>query len=227
MFRIKCLSFLSAKISKLVNNARRNGINERNRSRLRNKDFTLFANTCNGGVISHDLGLRFNSPFINLWIYPTDYLKILRDYEHYLNYELCFYPIGYGGVNYPVAKLGDVDIYIMHYKTQEEAETKWRERCGRINRNNIFVLFTEKDGCTEKDMQDFDSLDYKNKLLLTHLPHPEISCSFYIKGFEEQKECGILSNWIPKRMSGKRYLDQFDWVGWFNSGTIDGVERLR
>jgi uncharacterized protein (DUF1919 family) len=37
------------------------------RSRLTNKEVTIFSSNCIGGVIYHDLGLRFMSPTINLF----------------------------------------------------------------------------------------------------------------------------------------------------------------
>lgn len=212
------LKGISTYISKKVNTKCRQRINRRLRLQLKNHEFSLFANTCNGGVISHDLGLRFNSPFVNLWLYPQDYIRFLQRIDYYVKKELEFYPVGWGGCNYPVGRLDDINIYFMHYPTVEDARNKWNERCKRINRENLFVLMTEKDGCTHDDMVLFDSLNIANKVLLTHVPCPEIKCSFYIKGFEEQNECGILSNWVAHNLSGKRYLDQFDWVKWFNSG---------
>ena len=38
------------------------------RLRLKNKDFSILAPTCIGGVISHRLGLKFLSPTINLYM---------------------------------------------------------------------------------------------------------------------------------------------------------------
>lgn len=53
----------------------RKRINTKNRERLDNKDFSLLSSNCLGGFILHDLGLRFNSPFINLWLKPGDFIK--------------------------------------------------------------------------------------------------------------------------------------------------------
>lgn len=48
-------------------------------ARLKNKEFSLIANNCNGGFILHDLGLQFRSPFVNLYINPNDYIFILEN----------------------------------------------------------------------------------------------------------------------------------------------------
>lgn len=50
----------------------RNVISRMNRSRLHNQEFTLITNTCIGGIIFHDLHLRFCSPTINCGIRDHD-----------------------------------------------------------------------------------------------------------------------------------------------------------
>ena len=45
----------------MLNNLRKKYLRYRNK----NKDFTIFSSTCIGGVISSELGVRFNSPFVN------------------------------------------------------------------------------------------------------------------------------------------------------------------
>lgn len=42
--------------------------NKFDRLRLQNKDFSIISNHCMGGIISHDLGLEFKSPTVNLKI---------------------------------------------------------------------------------------------------------------------------------------------------------------
>lgn len=40
--------------------------------KVKNQNVTIIASNCIGGMVYHDLGLKFNSPFINLWITPKD-----------------------------------------------------------------------------------------------------------------------------------------------------------
>lgn len=56
--------------------------------RLVNQDFSLFCNNCTGGVILHDLSMRFNSPTINLNIQPKDFIKFVRNLRDYMRCEL-------------------------------------------------------------------------------------------------------------------------------------------
>lgn len=189
------------------------------RNRLRNTDITIISSNCNGGVISSDLGMSFRSPFVNLFITASDYIKLLRDLKGYMNEELCFVketdPI-YGAVSYPTAYLRDVKIYFMHYDSEEEAKKAWDRRKRRINWEDIYVIFTDRSGCTMEDLRAFDILPFKHKVVFTHIPQPEIKSSFYIKGYEKEKKVGLLSDWQDEKRPVKKVYDQFDFVGWFN-----------
>ena len=45
--------------------------------RLKNSGVTVFSSNCVGAVACHDLGMRFNSPTVNLFMKPADYLRFL------------------------------------------------------------------------------------------------------------------------------------------------------
>ena len=75
---------------RVVNKLLRFVYNKYNQRKLSNRDVTLFSSNCNGGVILHDLGLRFNSPFVNLWIKPKDFIKICENPEYYLKLDLLY-----------------------------------------------------------------------------------------------------------------------------------------
>ena len=190
-------------------------LNRINRLRLKNKHVSLLSNNCNGALILHDLRLRFNSPFVNLWLFPNDFVKYIKNIKHYMDCELQFEK--YGDFPYPVARLDDIYIFFQHYKNEAEARRKWEERTRRIDLDNLWILMTERDGCTFDVMKQFDDLPYKHKVLLTHLPFKDISSSCYVSGFEKEVECGILSDFIPRQFLGRRYYDRFDYVAWLNS----------
>lgn len=190
----------------------REAIDKRNRRKLKNKDFTLISNNCNGGVILHDLGLPFNSPFVNLWIKPHDYIKMLSSLEEYLSYEL--FCVEEKGVPYPVGQLKDIRIYFQHYPSFEDAKEKWERRKNRMNWEKIYVLFADRDNCTLDDLKQFDQLPYK-KIVFTHVPHDEIKSAYYFRGFEDQDSLGVLSRYYDTFLK-RRYLDDFDYVNWLN-----------
>lgn len=195
----------------------RERINTKNRERLDNKDFSLLSNNCLGGFILHDLGLRFNSPFINLWLKPGDFIKYLTDIEYYrkLNVEFVKDDIR----PYPVGQLDGIRIYFQHYKTEKEAAHKWRERSERLDTDNMFVIMTERDGCTYEDLKCFDSLKIKNKVVFTHKPYPELESAYYIPGFEKEGAVGYC--WKFKNgVTGRKIYDIFPYVDWFNGKRI-------
>lgn len=187
------------------------------RKRIKNKDISIISSNCNGAFISHDLGLQFNSPFVNLWIKPQDYLKLLLDFDTYIQSDIK--EISEEGICYPIGQLHDITIYFQHYSSFEEARKKWIERKKRINKKNMYILFTDRDGCLYQDLLKFDQLTYKNKVVFTNREYHEISSSFYIKGFENEKSVGICSEFMPNK-NWLRYYDQFDYVEWFNNGKI-------
>lgn len=190
-------------------------INLRNRERLANRDFTLIASNCNGAFILHDLNLRFNSPTVNLFLYPSDFIKYVKNLKYYSSLNLEF--IKEKDINYPIGKLDDIKIYFMHYKSEEEARQKWEERTKRINYDNIFIMMTDRDGCSEQDLQEFENLEYKNKVIFTHIQYDNIKSSFYIKGFENEKQIGHIFE-FKNENTGEKYYDDFDYVTWFNEG---------
>lgn len=187
--------------------------NQVHQKKLTNKNFSIIASNCNGACISHDLGVRFNSPFVNLWLKPDDFLRFLHDMDHYLNCSMIF--TKEEGVDYPIGILDDVKIYFQHYSSETEAEKLWEERKIRINRENLFIMMTDRDGCTVENLLDFDSLPFEHKVAFTHKPMDNITSAFYIPGFEKEDSVGICSEFINPH-SYKKYYDFFPYVQWFN-----------
>lgn len=184
------------------------------RKKLCNHEFTILASNCNGGMICHELGQEFRSPFINLWTRTPEFIRFLEKPKEYLDRELVF--IEDAEVDHPVAMLGDMKLYFQHYKSEEEVLRLWHRRKERINWDNLFVMLTDQY-CTEADLHRFDALPYKNKVVFTHLPMPQIASAVYIPGFENQSSVGVCSDFVDG-WRGKRYYDCFDFVGWLNQG---------
>ncbi|TCP89763.1 uncharacterized protein (DUF1919 family) [Cricetibacter osteomyelitidis] len=198
-------------IKKATNKSLRKFINAINRWRLKNHSMSVISSNCNGALILHDLGEKFNSPFVNLCLLPKDFIKYLQNIEHYMKAELHFEQTD---KPYPVGKLDDLTIYFMHYHCEQEARDKWIERTARMNLDNLFILMTDRDGCSYEDLQAFEQLPYKNKIVFTHQKYPEISTALYVPGFENQGQVGDLFEFSG--CSGKKYYDRLDYVAWFN-----------
>lgn len=204
-------------VNKCKNFLREIFINSRNKKRLHTQYVSVISSNCNGACILHDLGMKFQSPFVNLWLKPDDYLKLCYNLHEYMDEELIF--ISEPNVNYPVGMLRDIKIYFQHYSTEEEAKSKWNERKNRIDYNNLYFLFTDRDGCSDLNKKRFQELPYKNKVLFTHIHDMKYPCSVYIPGFEQEGMIGEPMHY-KSRLSLKKYYDAFDYVEWINSGKV-------
>lgn len=188
----------------------------RKRRKLKNHSPSIISSNCNGGIILHDLGLRFNTPTINLYFDSGDFLKFLSDLSGYFEKELVEVECEF---DYPAGRLGDITIYFMHYPSFAEAKAKWEERKNRVDMNNLFIMMADRNGCTYEMLKEFDSLPYKNKVVFTHKTYPEFESSNYLKGFEDKEEVGVLSDWKPGFWK-RRYIDDFDYVSFLNNSLV-------
>jgi len=120
------------------------------------------------------------------------------------------------GRHYPIARLDDILLFLVHYKSVTEAEAKWNERKQRINPEKIVILDNDREGMTSELMDRFERLPYQ-KIMFTHLPpYPGRSKAIhYLPGYENEDCVGIITD--PKGIWGLRPIDQFDWVGFLDS----------
>ncbi|MEG2908637.1 MAG: DUF1919 domain-containing protein [Erysipelotrichaceae bacterium] len=194
-------------------------INKRNRKRLKNKECSILASNCVGGVIYHELGIKFLSPTINIYFDAPDFIKFLKDPKKYCNPEQMVL-IKQNIRPYPVVKINDITIYCVHYQTFEEVKHKWVERFSRIKWDNLCIIMSERDKCTYDDIVEFDKLSYENKVIFVHKEMPEIKSSIYISGTELDGKDG---NWIRSltdylgSFTGKRIMDLWDYVDFINN----------
>lgn len=107
-----------------------------------------------------------------------------------------------------------IHVYFLHYQSFEEGVSAWKRRARRIQWNNIFVVLSEKDGCTKMCLEEFEHLSYESKVALTHVEYPDITCGFYVKGYENCNELGNIMDF--KGFWGQKVYDQFDWVKFLN-----------
>lgn len=202
------------KISDKINRRKRLPYLIGERERLTNHDFSIISSNCIGGVVSSDLHVRFNSPTINLYMTASDYIEFLKNLKGYLESDLV--EDTESDKEFPVGILGNrIRIYFMHYTSFEQAKSKWNERRERVNYDNLFVVMTDRDGCTENEIAEFDRLPYENKIIFTSKQYPEYSSCVFCKEFEKDDTVGSMTQF--RGISGARIYDRyFDFVAWFN-----------
>ena len=132
--------------------------------RLQRSRLSIFAMNCFGGLISHTLGLPFRTPIINMFFEEQDYVRFLRAPREYMEKPPVFKETMWQEIlkfDFPVVTLGDIVIYMNHYRDFDGAVAKWNERKARINWYNLFVTMYTED---ENIAREFDSLPYGKKV---------------------------------------------------------------
>ena len=151
-----------------------------NRKKLKKTNFSIISNNCWGGLISQKYGLPYNSPTCGLLILGEDYIKFCKNLEYYISQNLNFISWEeskhhelYPKMRFPVAKLDDIEIYFMHYSTEEEAAEKWNRRVERLNTDMLIFKISEREDMTEKEIKEFTNLPLKNKLIFASKKYSE------------------------------------------------------
>ena len=193
------------------------------RKKLKNMTPTIISSNCNGEYWYYDMKLKFLSPTINLSFDMNDYVKMLENLHWYMKQPIL--PYEDSRFEFPTGMLGDIEIRFNHYKTFDEAVAKWEERKKRIDWNNLLVLGIDGDNCTYETIQRFDQLPYKNKVIFTHIPYPEIKSAYYIPGFEKEQGVGVLL-YFKKQFRIRRYLDDFDYISFLNGNGFKRKDRV-
>lgn len=175
---------LRDKLNKAFRKAMRRPLDARNRARLRNCSPSVISNNCNGAVMLHDLGLPFKSPTVNLYIPFPDYIRFLEDLDGYLSLpQDALVEIPGGKKGYPVGMLGNIELDFVHYESFDEAKHKWFERVARVDKSNLYVMLSQRDGCTRADVERFDSLPFEHKVALVAEPMADVRCAYYDPSF--------------------------------------------
>ena len=160
------------------------GLANYRRRQLKCTDFTIISNNCWGGMIYESYNLPKQSPTVGLFFVARDYIEFLSDLNGYLNGTLEFIkPEESRWKNipqivedkrfgkYPIGVLSNgkksIEIFFLHYHSEQEAMEKWKRRIQRIHWNKLLVKFNDQNGCTEEDVNNFMELSYNNKLFFT------------------------------------------------------------
>lgn len=179
---------------RVIKNYRKQQIKKRktkeNTNKLATKDFTIISNNCWGGMIYQKYGLPYLSPTVGLFILGHDFVKLCKKWKEYFSLPLKFinwedsrfYYCLRDQMPFPVAKLGDIEIYFMHYKTSEEAEEKWNRRVKRINPDKMIFKLSQREECSKEDIEEFLLLPLKNKVCFSYEKIPGVIYIPELKG---------------------------------------------
>lgn len=146
------------------------------RKKLNNENFTIISNNCWGGTIYESYGIKKQSPTVGMFFMASDYILFLKEIKKYLQTEMIFISPeeskwkrllekkdNWG--KYPIARLEDIELHLLHYKCDEETIKKtWERRVKRINWDRLLVKFNDQNYCTHDDIEQFFELPYDNKI---------------------------------------------------------------
>lgn len=188
------------------------------RSKLKNRSFSIIGNNCFAGGMYHKFGIQFTTPTIWTYIFPDDYLRFLENLDWYLKQPLKFkketthemahkhYALTHR--YYPIGVLGDIEIHFMHYHTEAEAKEKWDRRAKRLNRDNLFVVFSDGEEYRDEHLEKFEKLPYKHKLFFSSKRQLNSDCSVFIRDYEN--EVHVYDSTRNRRY--EKYLDLTKWL---------------
>ncbi len=183
------------------------------RSELKNTTMTFLCPSCMGGELFHDLGLQFRSPTINLMMYQTDFVKFVTHFDEYMAAEFEFFD--HPDYSFPCARLKDITVHFTHYDSKEEALEKWYSRAERIDRDNMFIYCSDRDGITEEEVRSLAKLKVKGIVFFSAHEYKDIPYALYIPKF---KDVGVVQGVQDVHYPDchRSYEEYFDFVKWFN-----------
>ncbi len=200
----------------------RQKINEGIRNKVKGIDFSLLCNNCVAGVFYQDAGRRYTTPTVGLAFDGEDFVKFLENPQKYRNKNFEFFERK--GYDYPMAKIEDIEVRFVHYKTEKECIEKWNSRFERINWANLFVVATDVDGLyQQKWLERFDKLPYKNKIMFVAKSHPEYEWAIPVSQFKNKPCVNVLTDFANMRGGQRYYETAFDIAEWIKECSQSSV----
>lgn len=144
------------------------------RVNLSNRDFSIISNNCWGGIVYDIFGLKYRTPFIGCYIMPEDYIKLLKNLHYYMSLdckEIDFQKSKFFDKEkkiVPIGQIDDIQICFVHYDSGKIACDKWNKRKLRIDYDNLLIKFSDQNGCTISQGEEFLELPFKNKIFITN-----------------------------------------------------------
>lgn len=183
---------------------------DKNLHKLSVSNFTIISSNCWGGILYQDLGLNYQTPFVNQYMHTPCFLKLVKRFPEYMNMELSvsskskYFP---SATLYPVGHLGDVEIHFIHYSIEDNVIGKWNERKARMHSDKLLFVLCERDQCTADDLKEFDQLPV-NKLMFTAKTY-DLKNSFKVFSFgKEVLSADLMGGFSYPKVDIINYLNQ-------------------
>lgn len=139
------------------------------------QDLSIISNDCFGALLLKKYNIKFNTPFVNLFLFPHDYIGLLENFANYIEKKIIFIKYYESKFfmkeflwDYPIAifENTNIEIHFLHYGSEAEALKKWEERKKRITKNIIFVL-NDRKGMDNNLLKKFQNINIERKFFIT------------------------------------------------------------
>lgn len=156
------------------------------------KDISIISQQCIGSVIYHDIGMRFLTPTVNLYLEAKDFIEMVENLEEYMKM-----PINVKKENgLVIGKLGKLKVIFLHYDDVVVAKEKWEERKKRIIWDKIFVICTDRDGFDQECFERFKKIKYPKALITRNTKWKDEKFCVYLEKYCKEE---YIPNTIPTR----------------------------
>jgi uncharacterized protein (DUF1919 family) len=201
--------FILKLIDRWQQQVKKNYLNK-NLNALNVKNFTVVSSNCWGGILYQDLGLNYQTPFVNQYMHAPCFMKLVKQFSHYMEMTLLVSAQSKyfsAPTSYPVGHLGDIEVHFIHYTFEDNVIGKWNERKGRINPAALFFVLCERDQCTAADLKEFEELPV-NKVMFT-AKHYNLKNSFKVFSLgKEVLSADLMMGFSYKKADIIAYINQ-------------------
>lgn len=175
------------------------------------EDASIIATNCVGGEISNALGLRFNSPFVNMSMDRNDLVDMALDLKTYMSSEPMVIKGKYITLRITNGKK-DININYIHDDDADKVLSDYMRRRERINYDKV-VLIIDDRSLTQDSLEKFDKIDCFRKVCLTSSEQP-YECCHYLPQYKGQPCVGMYQS---KTLSGVHgFENMWDYTSFLN-----------
>jgi uncharacterized protein (DUF1919 family) len=139
--------------------------------RLPRDDFSIVSDDCWGGRVYAELGLKCFSPFIGMGFVPSEYLSFLVRMRE--PGALDVLSISSEERGYPIIQTRYARLMGMHYKSNDEFQSRYERRCKLIKWDRLFVkIDLGKPQYEQIDIERWNDLKLPHALALYPADQP-------------------------------------------------------
>ncbi|MCR6640522.1 MAG: DUF1919 domain-containing protein [Sporocytophaga sp.] len=192
---------------------------------LTHKHFTIVSDDNWGDELYKAFNLPKLTPFIGTHIYNKDFVKLADKFNYYINQKIKFIDLSESnhinefrhtyGAQYPIGKLGDIEIHFTRFRSEEDALNSWEEGKNKIVWDHIyFKMDASYEGDNIHDINNFQKIPLKNKVCFLNY-HDRNK----LKELVNKESLILMDFWNPESDIFFPYsLSTFDLINWLNTG---------